>query len=100
MYLIIRFVICTCFLKLLYIFLHYRGDVVTMECVEKIIKKDWIHPLTGEKLTEKDIIPLQRVIKIFIFNFYTKNVRIYIKRKQYSFLLLQIIFFLRSFILL
>lgn len=32
-----------------------------MECVEKIIKKDWIHPLTGEKLTEKDIIPLQRV---------------------------------------
>lgn len=36
------------------------GDVVTMECVEKIIKKDWLHPLTGEKLTEKDIIPLQR----------------------------------------
>lgn len=36
------------------------GDVVTMECVEKIIKKDWIHPLTNTKLTEKDIIPLQR----------------------------------------
>lgn len=36
------------------------GDVVTMECVEKIIKKDWIHPLTGEKLTERDIIPMQR----------------------------------------
>ncbi|XP_026479818.1 nitric oxide synthase-interacting protein homolog, partial [Ctenocephalides felis] len=36
------------------------GDVVTMECVEKIIKKDWIHPLTNEKLTEKDIIPMQR----------------------------------------
>lgn len=35
------------------------GDVVTMECVEKIIKKDWIHPLTNTKLTEKDIIPLQ-----------------------------------------
>jgi len=32
-----------------------------MDCVEKIIKKDWIHPLTGDKLTEKDIIPLQRV---------------------------------------
>lgn len=32
-----------------------------MECVEKIIKKDWIHPLTNEKLTEKDIIPMQRV---------------------------------------
>ncbi|XP_047517712.1 nitric oxide synthase-interacting protein homolog [Pieris napi] len=36
------------------------GHVVTMECVEKIIKKDWLHPLTGEKLKEKDIIPMQR----------------------------------------
>lgn len=40
--------------------LRPTGDVVTMECVEKVIKKDWLHPLTGEKLTEKDIIPLQR----------------------------------------
>ncbi len=39
-----------------------------MECVEKIIKKDWIHPLTGEKLMEKDIIPLQRVM-FFLFFF-------------------------------
>ncbi|CAF4853728.1 unnamed protein product [Pieris macdunnoughi] len=36
------------------------GHVVTMECVEKIIKKDWLHPLTGDKLKEKDIILLQR----------------------------------------
>ncbi|KAK9299236.1 hypothetical protein QLX08_007683 [Tetragonisca angustula] len=36
------------------------GDVVTMECVEKIIKKDWINPLDSTKLTESDIIPLQR----------------------------------------
>ncbi|KAM3968113.1 nitric oxide synthase-interacting protein homolog [Aphomia sociella] len=36
------------------------GHVVTMECVEKIIKKDWLHPLTGDKLKEKDIIPMQR----------------------------------------
>ncbi|CAK1544744.1 unnamed protein product [Leptosia nina] len=36
------------------------GHVVTMECVEKIIKKDWLHPLTGDTLKEKDIIPLQR----------------------------------------
>jgi hypothetical protein len=35
-----------------------------MECVEKIIKKDWSHPLTGEKLKEQDIIPLQRVITL------------------------------------
>ncbi|XP_075972372.1 nitric oxide synthase-interacting protein homolog [Anticarsia gemmatalis] len=36
------------------------GHVVTMECVEKIIKKDWLHPLTGDKLKEKDIIVVQR----------------------------------------
>lgn len=37
-----------------------------MECFEKLIKKDWQHPLTGEKLTEKDIIPLQRVRSIIV----------------------------------
>lgn len=36
--------------------LRTTGDVVTMDCVEKIIKKDWIHPLTSQKITEKDII--------------------------------------------
>jgi nitric oxide synthase-interacting protein len=36
------------------------GDVVTMECVEKIIRKDMIHPLTGQTLTEDDIIQLKR----------------------------------------
>ncbi|XP_018570126.1 nitric oxide synthase-interacting protein homolog [Anoplophora glabripennis] len=40
--------------------LRPTGDVVTMECVEKIIKKDWIHPLTSKKLTAKDIIVMQR----------------------------------------
>lgn len=40
----------------------FSGDVVTMECVEKIIRKDWINPLDSTKLTEADIIPLQRVI--------------------------------------
>ncbi|XP_065568709.1 nitric oxide synthase-interacting protein homolog isoform X2 [Artemia franciscana] len=40
------------------------GDVVTMDCGEKIIKKDMMHPLTSEKLTDKDIIPLQRVSRI------------------------------------
>lgn len=42
-----------------------RGDVVTLECVEKIIKKDWIHPLTNKKMAEKDIIVMQRVCKIY-----------------------------------
>lgn len=32
-----------------------------MECFEKLIKKDMIHPLTNAKLKEKDIIVLQRV---------------------------------------
>ena len=36
------------------------GHVVTMECVEKFIKKDWICPLTGVQLKESDIIQLQR----------------------------------------
>ncbi|XP_054732957.1 nitric oxide synthase-interacting protein homolog [Anastrepha obliqua] len=40
--------------------LRPTGDVVTMECVGKLIRKDMIHPLTNQKLSEKDIIPLQR----------------------------------------
>jgi len=40
--------------------LKNTGHVVTVECVNKIIKKDWTHPLTGEKLEEKDIIYVQR----------------------------------------
>lgn len=31
-----------------------------MECVEKLIKKDMVDPITGDKLKEKDIIPIQR----------------------------------------
>jgi len=40
--------------------LRPTGDVVTVECVEKIIKKDMTHPLTGISLKNKDIIYLQR----------------------------------------
>ena len=36
------------------------GDVVTMECVENIIKKDWLCPLTGKPLKETDIIVMKR----------------------------------------
>lgn len=36
------------------------GNVVTMECVEKLIKKDMIDPTNGKSLAENDIIPLQR----------------------------------------
>lgn len=36
------------------------GNVVTITCVEKFIKKDWICPITGHKLKEKDIIELKR----------------------------------------
>lgn len=40
--------------------LRTSGNVVTMECYEKIIKKDMLDPLNGAKMTEKDVIPLQR----------------------------------------
>lgn len=40
--------------------LRTSGNVVTMECVEKIIKKDMIDPTNGKKMMDKDIIPLQR----------------------------------------
>ena len=41
--------------------LRPTGDVVTMECVEKVIRKNGMrHPNTGETLREKDIIPLVR----------------------------------------
>ena len=35
--------------------------MVTLECVEKLIRKDMVDPVTGEKLTDRDIIVLQRV---------------------------------------
>ena len=40
--------------------LRPTGDAVTVECVEKIIKKDMSHPLTGQALKESDIIYLHR----------------------------------------
>lgn len=40
--------------------LRPSGAVVTQECVERLIRMDMIDPANGEKLTEKDIIPLQR----------------------------------------
>ena len=36
------------------------GDAVTADCVEKIIRKDMCHPLTGQKLKEEDLIFVQR----------------------------------------
>lgn len=42
------------------------GDVVTLECYEKLIKKDMIHPLNNEKLKTKDIIVMQRVRFVLI----------------------------------
>ncbi|XP_030053873.1 nitric oxide synthase-interacting protein [Microcaecilia unicolor] len=40
--------------------LRPSGAVVTLECVEKLIKKDMVDPINEQKLTEKDIIVLQR----------------------------------------
>jgi nitric oxide synthase-interacting protein len=36
------------------------GNVVTMDCVEKLIKKDMLCPFTSEKLKESDIVAIQR----------------------------------------
>ncbi|RVE68934.1 hypothetical protein OJAV_G00072770 [Oryzias javanicus] len=40
--------------------LRPSGAVVTQECVEKLIKKDMVDPVSGDKLSDRDIIPLQR----------------------------------------
>ncbi|XP_028669341.1 nitric oxide synthase-interacting protein [Erpetoichthys calabaricus] len=40
--------------------LRPSGAVVTLECVEKLIRKDMVDPITGDRLSEKDIIILQR----------------------------------------
>jgi nitric oxide synthase-interacting protein len=40
--------------------LRTSGNVVTMDCVEKLIKKDMVDPTNGKPLKEKDIIPLPR----------------------------------------
>ncbi|GFX31901.1 nitric oxide synthase-interacting protein [Trichonephila clavipes] len=40
--------------------LRTSGNVVTMKCVEELIKKDMIDPTNGKLLNEEDIIPLQR----------------------------------------
>ncbi|XP_044137505.1 nitric oxide synthase-interacting protein isoform X1 [Bufo gargarizans] len=40
--------------------LRPSGAVVTLECVEKLIKKDMTDPISGDKLMEKDIIVVQR----------------------------------------
>ncbi|XP_063797788.1 nitric oxide synthase-interacting protein [Pseudophryne corroboree] len=40
--------------------LRPSGAVVTLECVEKLLKKDMTDPVSGDKLSEKDIIVLQR----------------------------------------
>ena len=39
--------------------LRTTGHVIAADLVA-IIKKDMLHPLTGDKLKDKDIIPLQR----------------------------------------
>uniref|UniRef100_A0A2K5CSD3 Nitric oxide synthase-interacting protein n=1 Tax=Aotus nancymaae TaxID=37293 RepID=A0A2K5CSD3_AOTNA len=40
--------------------LQPSGAVVTLECVEKLIRKDMVDPVSGDKLTDRGIIVLQR----------------------------------------
>ena len=54
-----RVLVCTC-----------SGDVVTQECVDKLIRtSNMLCPITGKTLKEKDLIPLQRV-RFCKYNFY------------------------------
>ncbi len=48
--------------------LLFRGCVVTMECVEKLIKKDMLDPINSQPLKDADIIPLQRA-SVFTWDF-------------------------------
>ena len=40
--------------------LRTSGSVVTMDCVNRLIKLDMIDPINGAKLTDNDIIPMER----------------------------------------
>ncbi|XP_065659621.1 nitric oxide synthase-interacting protein [Hydra vulgaris] len=40
--------------------LRPSGHVVTIECIEKFVKKDWVCPITGNKLHPSDIIEIKR----------------------------------------
>lgn len=39
--------------------LRTSGSVVTVECVEKLLRKDMIDPISGKKMTDRDIICLK-----------------------------------------
>ena len=54
-------------------YISFRGNVVTLECYEKIIKKDMIDPTNGKKMTEKDLIVLQRVRYTVVFTHMISN---------------------------
>jgi nitric oxide synthase-interacting protein len=41
-------------------FLKTSGSVVTMECIDKIIRKDMMDPTNGKRIKEVDIIRVQR----------------------------------------
>ncbi len=73
--------------------LRTSGNVVTMDCVNRLIKLDMVDPITGQKLTDADIIPMQRggtgektfdltnMQFNFIFSFRIFGIRSTIRRK-------------------
>ena len=40
--------------------LRPSGNVITLDCYEKLVKEEMVEPLTGVKLKEKDVIILKR----------------------------------------
>ena len=48
-------------------YLLCSGDVVTMECVDKLIRKsEMLCPISGQKLKESDIVAVVRVRNKYI----------------------------------
>ena len=57
--------------------LRTSGNVVTMDCVNRLIKLDMMDPITGAKLTENDIIPMERGGTGKIYFGYIENTKIH-----------------------
>ena len=58
----------------------FSGDVVTMECVNELIRKDMVCPISGIKLKESDIIPLVRV-SLQLFAYFNVNLYLFLNRE-------------------
>lgn len=49
--------------------INYRGSVVTLDCVEKLLKKDMLDPINSKPMKESDIIPLKVKLTKYCLSF-------------------------------